>query len=390
MDTWDQVISVNESKFADVTFECIDGKIQAHKLLLAMKSPMLASMFYRSGFLMEESIPVKHAFKDHFRNLIHVVYHGEVHNSLSLFDACKVLELAAEYMLHDAQWVLLQHICLALTESLCVMQVLEFAREKNQPVLILYCIQYQILHFNHFKSIDAFYHQDPSILRVILSDNALPATEIEVFRAALRCPNLEDVIRWDLIKFEDLAGEVRASGKLSDRQILDHIHSRYNCNAIARKIQGYTLITPLLSKGLLKSTLGVWVAADDKLLAQRTFLDSDAVFSVQAKPDNHVSFLLKEKSCFIPVSYTLVDGSGSLPGQEMRNWVLEGSEDGVTFETLSSHCNDLSLGPETPKATWNIPCVRYLKTLRLRVTLPNTHFDLCLAGAEFNGFLLTK
>eukprot|EP01127_Copromyxa_protea_P001298 TRINITY_DN11323_c0_g1_i1.p1 TRINITY_DN11323_c0_g1~~TRINITY_DN11323_c0_g1_i1.p1 ORF type:complete len:364 (+),score=42.41 TRINITY_DN11323_c0_g1_i1:141-1094(+) len=107
-----------------------------------------------------------------------------------------------------------------------------------------------------------------------------------------------------------------------------------------------------------------------------TYGSGRKAFGRKSKP-NYVDngwFQIEFKTISItPTHYTLRTDTRN--NYSPRNWVLEGSRDGHTWITLSSHVNDTSVGP-TPSshASWPITCpsAQNIKLLRLTITGKNS------------------
>eukprot|EP01006_Ploeotia_vitrea_P049935 TRINITY_DN67395_c8_g1_i1.p1 TRINITY_DN67395_c8_g1~~TRINITY_DN67395_c8_g1_i1.p1 ORF type:complete len:1605 (+),score=973.64 TRINITY_DN67395_c8_g1_i1:233-5047(+) len=73
----------------------------------------------------------------------------------------------------------------------------------------------------------------------------------------------------------------------------------------------------------------------------------------------------------------------------LRNWVLEGSNDGVKWELLAMHKNDTSLNKKGAMHTWRVNHPGRFRQFRIIQTgvNSNNHYYLALSGSEFYGVL---
>ena len=89
-----------------------------------------------------------------------------------------------------------------------------------------------------------------------------------------------------------------------------------------------------------------------------------------------------------PTAYTLRRSRNTL--QILRNWNLEGSNDGEKWDVLSAHVNDESLDTKNVSNTWEIKkCNEFYKIFRIYQTNKNSFllWYLMCTGFEIYGHL---
>eukprot|EP01084_Bolivina_argentea_P009693 18077_1 len=76
----------------------------------------------------------------------------------------------------------------------------------------------------------------------------------------------------------------------------------------------------------------------------------------------------------------------------LRNWNLEGSNDGKTWIIIKYHCNDHSLKLSGDTCTWQVNCDKYFSYFRLKITGVNNscNYHLSCSGVELYGDLIGK
>jgi len=90
-----------------------------------------------------------------------------------------------------------------------------------------------------------------------------------------------------------------------------------------------------------------------------------------------------------PTYYTLRDSSSG-GGYQLRNWVLEGSHDGLTWKPIRDHVNDSSITSQGMSGRWSIDCDESFRWFRVRVTgtdAGGTYYFLFCSGIELYGFV---
>ncbi len=88
-----------------------------------------------------------------------------------------------------------------------------------------------------------------------------------------------------------------------------------------------------------------------------------------------------------PTNYSLRHYS-SWNIEALRNWILEGSIDGIKWTTIKKHINDGELNGKGKSFTWTINnCEYYFKQFRIRMigVNDNHHNYLCCSGFEIYG-----
>merc|ERR1712228_1083043 len=85
--------------------------------------------------------------------------------------------------------------------------------------------------------------------------------------------------------------------------------------------------------------------------------------------------------------YTLRNGSWGF--DMLRNWNLEGSSDGVTWNVIKKHKNDESFCESLQICGWNIDCNHFYSYFRIIVTGKNSirDWNLSCSGIELYGHL---
>lgn len=107
--------------------------------------------------------------------------------------------------------------------------------------------------------------------------------------------------------------------------------------------------------------------------------------------DSWVQFNLKEGRKFVLNAYTLQHGY-SKPVDGMRNWVIEGSNNGTDWEMIRNHVNDTSIGNlPYDSHTWQVNASRAFTSFRIRQTWKNAgnKHELCFSTIHFYGILHT-
>ncbi len=93
-----------------------------------------------------------------------------------------------------------------------------------------------------------------------------------------------------------------------------------------------------------------------------------------------------------PTGYALRHYS-SWDTEALRNWQLQASNDGTTWDTLSTHVNDTALNSAGAEHFWPLPkligAYRYFRILQTG-TNSNNHHYLALSGIELHGELLDE
>ncbi|KAA6424504.1 MAG: hypothetical protein FRX49_05716, partial [Trebouxia sp. A1-2] len=101
---------------------------------------------------------------------------------------------------------------------------------------------------------------------------------------------------------------------------------------------------------------------------------------------------LGEQHCLTCNYYTLrQDGSQDF----VRNWVMQGSNDGKAWVTLRSHVNENTVKLPGQYASWPVTGHAALfpyQMFRLLLTGPNSgaHNNICLSYIEFYGYFLAR
>lgn len=121
----------------------------------------------------------------------------------------------------------------------------------------------------------------------------------------------------------------------------------------------------------------------------KALLDRSLIrFTTKQQPGAWVEFdFLDER--IAPTAYTLKHYK-SWDTEALRNWVLEGSNDGSAWTTLHTHNNDGALKKIGGTKTWSIlGNAGPFRFLRIRTTGKNSngHYYLALSGVEFYGSL---
>lgn len=106
-----------------------------------------------------------------------------------------------------------------------------------------------------------------------------------------------------------------------------------------------------------------------------------------AYPNMSFTVDLKDKR-LRPSHYTLRHYN-SWDTEALRNWVLEGSNDGVKWAVIKEHINDAGLDKKGITFTWPISCSQSFSQFRLRQTglNSNNHHYLACSGMELYGRL---
>lgn len=105
----------------------------------------------------------------------------------------------------------------------------------------------------------------------------------------------------------------------------------------------------------------------------------------KAQPNSWFSIDFKDKMVQ-PTAYTLRHYS-SWDVEALRNWNMEGSNDGVNWTIISKHTNDSSLNAKGATHTWAVQCkdaYRIFRILQWGLN-SNRHYYLCLSGFEIYG-----
>ena len=123
----------------------------------------------------------------------------------------------------------------------------------------------------------------------------------------------------------------------------------------------------------------------------RALLDRRTLrFSTKPQANSWVQFALDGQRVR-PTRYTLRHYS-SWDTEALRNWVLEGSNDGVSWVTLREHKGDAALNKKGATHTWTLPTPKGegYQLFRVRQTgrNSNNHYYLALSGFELYGDLL--
>jgi len=90
-----------------------------------------------------------------------------------------------------------------------------------------------------------------------------------------------------------------------------------------------------------------------------------------------------------PTYYTIRD-SQSGGGYQLRNWVLEASNDGSSWKTIREHINDSSILSQGMSGRWSIDCDESYRHLRVRVTghdAGGSYYFLFCSGIELYGYV---
>jgi len=90
-----------------------------------------------------------------------------------------------------------------------------------------------------------------------------------------------------------------------------------------------------------------------------------------------------------PTYYTLRD-SQSGGGYQLRNWVLEGSNDGNSWKTIREHTNDSMITTQGMSGRWALECDESFRIIRVRVTghdAGGTYYFLFCSGIELYGYV---
>lgn len=89
----------------------------------------------------------------------------------------------------------------------------------------------------------------------------------------------------------------------------------------------------------------------------------------------------------------MVDGVCYAP----RSWLLEASNDGVNWELIHDHRNDMSLSLESPVALWKVTSTdNAFSQIRVRMCGPNARgteggrHRLAIAGIELYGIVMSN
>jgi hypothetical protein len=123
------------------------------------------------------------------------------------------------------------------------------------------------------------------------------------------------------------------------------------------------------------SSYGCWNVADH---------GSDNIWNSQNIADSWICFEFKRHSVSLK-NYTLKSYNGSQGSHHPREWVVEGSKDGSTWDNLGSQNTEELNGPSIVK-TFNCSSAKsseFFRFVRLRQTGRN-----CLSSREYHYFVL--
>lgn len=107
----------------------------------------------------------------------------------------------------------------------------------------------------------------------------------------------------------------------------------------------------------------------------------------QPKPNQY--FLVNLKRYKLQPTHYTMRHYDSWDTEALRNWQIEGSNDGRSYDVLREHINDKRLNKIGATATWSLPVKKSYQFFRIRQTGPNSNDNhyLSLSGLEMYGIL---
>lgn len=157
--------------------------VPAHKIILALYSPVFRTMFY--GSLPEPAdIRITDATPHGFTELIRFIYCNEV--ILTVDSADEIVYLAKKYEVNDLLAACTKYLLQKMSmDQLCT--GLELALKYGMLELEQFCVFRIIQHHGTFFESDAFAVCGIDFLKVILSCDSLRFYSYEMFKACIRC-----------------------------------------------------------------------------------------------------------------------------------------------------------------------------------------------------------
>jgi len=213
-----------KEKFADVTFVCGDGaRVQAHKVILALRSGYFAAMLFREEEELGDQVVVLTCRGTVLRIIIQHLYCQAV--SLSQEDIPTLMELldhAREMGVYDLEQIVEEALCdnFLLVDNLGqeaignVINLLNNAVKRKCEALTVDAFNFISENIEIFVASDSFHLLSPeSILALFTASKVRPCPEIDQFNFNTHFHN--SVIKW-LFKENDLKNNIKQS-------ILDHL-----------------------------------------------------------------------------------------------------------------------------------------------------------------------
>ncbi|KAK7026706.1 hypothetical protein SK128_019313 [Halocaridina rubra] len=159
--------------------------LKAHKLILAMSSPVFEAMFF-GGMAEKGEKPVEilDVQPEAFKALLQYIYSDEI--NLSSFDqVCEICYAAKKYMIPAVVEQCTQYIWSDLHPG-NVCRAYEFARLFEEPRLLDKCLQIICTKSIEVLKDSSFEEVDIATLRTVLSQESLSAPELLLWEAMLR------------------------------------------------------------------------------------------------------------------------------------------------------------------------------------------------------------
>ncbi|XP_068241439.1 BTB/POZ domain-containing protein 2-like [Palaemon carinicauda] len=180
---------LQSGQWSDCTFvvgnENNQKTLEAHRLILAMSSPVFEAMFF-GGMAEKGDKPVEilDVQPQAFKALLQYIYSDEI-NLRSFDQVCEICYAAKKYMLPSLVEQCTQFIWSDLHPG-NVCRAFEFARLFEEPLLLEKCLQIICTKTEEVLKDSSFEEVEIGTLRTILNQDSLAASELVLWEACLR------------------------------------------------------------------------------------------------------------------------------------------------------------------------------------------------------------
>ncbi|XP_064119693.1 BTB/POZ domain-containing protein 2-like isoform X2 [Macrobrachium nipponense] len=180
---------LQSGQWSDCTFIVGSGNnqktLQAHRLILAMSSPVFEAMFF-GGMAEKGDKPVEilDVQPQAFKALLQYIYSDEI-NLKSFDQVCEICYAAKKYMIPSLVEQCTQFIWSDLHPG-NVCRAFEFARLFEEPLLLEKCLQIICTKTEDVLKDSSFEEVEIGTLRTMLKQDSLTASELVLWEACLR------------------------------------------------------------------------------------------------------------------------------------------------------------------------------------------------------------